>query len=79
MPVTTTLIPFAVVAWLRAPVGSPAGSRARALLVAAGVVAAIAIAWLPLLYVAVGLVLGAVRLSRGEATAARPAPAVVGA
>jgi hypothetical protein len=32
----------------------------------AAVVAAIAIAWLPLLYVAIGLVLAAVRLSRSD-------------
>ena len=67
LPVTwyhypSALLPFALVALLRAR-GTAAARTTTALLVVAGVVAAIAIAWLPLLWVAIGLVLGAVHVS----------------
>jgi hypothetical protein len=72
LPVTwyhypSALIPFAIVAVLRSRVLPPALAQRVVLTVsAAAVVAAIAIAWLPLLYVATGLVLVAVRVSRLE-------------
>jgi hypothetical protein len=67
LPVTwyhypSALLPFALVALLRAR-GTAAARTTTALLVVSGVVAAIAIAWLPLLWVAIGLVLGAVHVS----------------
>lgn len=68
LPVTwyhypSALIPFAIVAVLRSLGSEAAGRRVRALVAGAAVVAAIAIIWLPLLYLAIGLVLAAVRLS----------------
>jgi hypothetical protein len=68
LPVTwyhypAALIPFAVVAVLRSADDRQAGGRVRRLVLAAGVVGAFAIAWIPLLYVAVGLVLVAIHLS----------------
>jgi hypothetical protein len=80
LPVTwyhypSALIPFAIIAVLRAGTGGT-GARSVARTVAgAALVAAIAIAWLPLIYVAIGLVLVAVRMSRpgGEAAATEPA------
>jgi hypothetical protein len=69
LPVTwfhypSALIPFAIVAVLRAGARGPmVARRVRLTVVAAAVVAAVAIAWLPLLYVAIGLVLAAVRMS----------------
>jgi hypothetical protein len=69
LPVTwyhypSALIPFAIVAFLRAgAVGRAPAQRVRLTAAAAAVVAAVAIVWLPLLYVAIGLVLVAVRMS----------------
>lgn len=74
LPVTwfhypSALIPFAIVAVLRAGVRGPmVARRVRLTVVVAAVVAAVAIAWLPLLYVAIGLVLAAVRMSGGFQT-----------
>jgi hypothetical protein len=74
LPVTwyhypSALIPFAIAALLRAGgLGAAAAQRTRLTVVAAAVVAAIAIAWLPLLYVAIGLVLVSVRMSRPAPT-----------
>ena len=76
LPVTwyhypSALIPIAIAAGLRAR-----GSDSRpvwSLLVAAGVVAAVSIAALPLLYVAMGLVIAAARRS-APAPARRPEP-----
>jgi hypothetical protein len=57
------LIPFALVAVLRT-IGDPVGgARVRWFVLGAGVTAALAITWLPLLYVAVGLTLAAIRRS----------------
>jgi hypothetical protein len=70
LPVTwyhypSALIPFAIVTVLRSrTLPSAVAQRVVLTVGAAAVVAAIAIAWLPLLYVAIGLVLWAVRLSR---------------
>jgi len=69
LPVTwfhypSAMIPFAIAAVLRSH-GTDAGGRVRALIAAALVVAAVAIALLPLIWVAIGLVLVAVRTSRG--------------
>jgi hypothetical protein len=77
LPVTwfhypSALIPFAIAFLLRARNG-PAARATTACIVGAAVVAALAIGWLPLLYVAIGLVLVAGRLSR--ATAAETAVA----
>ena len=77
LPVTwyhypSALIPFALVALLRA--GAAAGRRVRILVAGAALVAAIAIAILPLLYVATGLVLAAVRSSRPASIASREPP-----
>ena len=75
LPVTwyhypSALIPFAIVAVLRARATAPAiAQRVGLTVLAAAVVAAIAIAWLPLLYVAIGLVLSAIRMSRGRSNA----------
>ena len=72
LPVTwyhypSALIPFAIVAVLRSRALPPALAQRVVLTVgAAAVVAAIAIAWLPLLYLAIGLVLVAVRMSRPD-------------
>jgi Glycosyltransferase family 87 len=68
LPVTwyhypAALIPFAVVAVLRSAADRQVGGRVRRLVLAAGVLGAFAIAWIPLLYVAVGLVLVAIHLS----------------
>jgi hypothetical protein len=68
LPVTwyhypSALIPFAIAAFLRAH-GTATARATSACLLAAGVVAALAIAWLPAMYAAVGLVLAAARLSR---------------
>jgi hypothetical protein len=69
LPVTwyhypSALIPFAIVAVLRAgSLGPAAARRVRLTVGAAGTVAAAAIAVVPLLYVAIGLVLAAVRMS----------------
>ena len=70
LPVTwyhypSAMIPIAIAAGLRAEGAS--ARPVRALLIAAGVVAAIAIAALPLVYVAIGLVIAAARRS-GEAS-----------
>jgi len=79
LPVTwyhypSALIPFAIVAFLRAgALGHAAAQPARLTVAAAAVVAAVAIAWLPLLYVAIGLVLLAVRMSRPARDAASAA------
>lgn len=79
LPVTwyhypSALIPFAIVAFLRAgALGRAAAQPARLTVAAAAVVGAVAIAWLPLLYVAIGLVLLAVRMSRPARDAASAA------
>ena len=68
LPVTwyhypSALIPFAIAALLRSRQGGQVASRVRWTIAAAALVAAVAIAWLPLIYVAIGLVLVAVRIS----------------
>ncbi|GAC1663657.1 MAG: hypothetical protein NVS9B8_03040 [Candidatus Limnocylindrales bacterium] len=68
LPVTwyhypSALIPFAVAALLRAGSG-PAARRVAGLVAGSAIVAALAIAWLPLLYPAMGLILAATRASR---------------
>jgi hypothetical protein len=84
LPVTwyhypSALIPIAIAAWLRADQASL--GRVRASIVAAMVVGAVAIVALALLWVAIGLVILAVRLSRPDAARSaagvreRPAPA----
>jgi hypothetical protein len=72
LPVTwyhypTAMLPVAIAAGLRAH--GAAAPPVRVLLIAAGVVAAVAIAALPLVYVAIGLVIAAARRS-GEASPA---------
>jgi hypothetical protein len=71
LPVTwyhypSALIPVAIAAWLRAD--EAVGRRVRAAIVASMVVAAVAIALLPLLWVAIGLVILAARWSRPVAS-----------
>jgi hypothetical protein len=56
------MIPFGLAALFRGR-GTPAAGRVRILIAAALVVAAIAIAFLPLIWVAIGLVLAASRVS----------------
>jgi hypothetical protein len=82
LPVTwyhypNAMIPVAIAAWLRADQGSL--RRVRGVIIGAMVVAAVAIAALPLLWVAIGLVILAVRWSQPVATSdeARVAPAPV--
>lgn len=84
LPVTwyhypSAMIPVALAAWLRADQGSL--RRVRAVIVGAMVVAVVAIAALPLLWVAIGLVILAARWSRHVASSdeaeAPPAPAPV--
>jgi hypothetical protein len=83
LPVTwyhypSALIPYAIAAFLRAGPASPGlADRVRPTVVAAVAIAAAAIAWLPLLYVAIGLVLVAVRLSRPSLPVAGAMPAGV--
>lgn len=83
LPVTwyhypSALIPVAIAAWLRADQGSI--GRVRIVIVAAMIVAAVAIAALPLLWIAIGLVILAARWSRpapsSDAVRAPPAPAL---
>jgi hypothetical protein len=83
LPVTwyhypSALIPFALVAALRSWDAGSIGTQARRLVIAAGVVAAIAISWLPLMYVAMGLVLAAVRISGRAAPVGTDSPAAAG-
>jgi hypothetical protein len=66
LPVTwfhypSAMIPFGIVALFRGR-GTPAAGRVRTLIAAALVVAAVAIAFLPLIWVAIGLVLAASRV-----------------
>jgi hypothetical protein len=66
LPVTwfhypSAMIPFGIVALFRGR-GTPASGRVRTLIAAALVVAAVAIAFLPLIWVAIGLVLAASRV-----------------
>ena len=68
LPVTwyhypSALIPFAIVALLRSWGSGRQAEQVRWLVVAAAVVAAVGIALLPLIYVAIALVLAAVRIS----------------
>jgi hypothetical protein len=79
LPVTwyhypSALLPFALASLLRSR-GTATARSTNALLVAAGVVAAVAITWLPLLWVAIGLVLGAVHLSARVAPQEAPGAA----
>ena len=72
LPVTwfhypSAMIPFGLVALFRGR-GTPAARRIRILIAAALVVAAIAIAFLPLIWVAIGLVLAATRTSVAAAS-----------
>ncbi len=74
LPVTwfhypSALIPFGLAALLRSS-GTPAARSVRAWIAGALVMAALAIAILPLLWVAIGLVLVAVRVSRPDAATA---------
>jgi hypothetical protein len=77
LPVTwyhypAALIPFAIVAFLRSGARGPVvAQRVRLTVAASAVVAAVAIAWLPLMYLAIGLVLAAVRMSGGFPSKAR--------
>jgi Glycosyltransferase family 87 len=81
LPVTwyhypSALIPIAVAAMLRAT--GPERRRVTILVAAGAVVAAVAIAWLPLLWVAIGLIVAAARASapaQAPDSAAAPAPA----
>jgi hypothetical protein len=78
LPVTwyhypAALIPFAIAAAARSAMAQRDDGRTRWLLLAAGVTATVAIAWLPLLYVAVGLGLAGVHTS-GSTGAPRPSP-----
>jgi hypothetical protein len=78
LPVTwyhypSAMIPIAVAAMLRA---SDKDMRSVALLITAGaVMAAAALVWLPLLWVAIGLVIAAARVS-GARSSMAPAPAI---
>ena len=70
LPVTwyhypSALLPVAIAAGLRAP--AAARRRVAWTIIAAGIVAAVAIAWLPLLWLAIGLVIMAARWSRAQA------------
>lgn len=81
LPVTwyhypAALLPFAVVALLRCGADPMVGRRVRGLLVMAAVTAAFAVTWLPLLYVAVGLVLVAIRVSARTAIDLEPVRAI---
>jgi hypothetical protein len=83
LPVTwyhypSALLPFALAALLRAQ-GTAAARSISTLLAAAAVIAAVAIAWLPLLWVAIGLVLGAVHLTGRTASEAATGRAAVDA
>jgi hypothetical protein len=76
LPVTwyhypSALLPIAVAAMLRVP--SQDMRRVSLLVTAGGVVAAVALMWLPLLWVAIGLIVAAARVS-----APAPAPAAEG-
>ena len=81
LPVTwfhypAAMIPFAVAAVLRAR-GSAVATQVSGLVAGALVVSVVAIAVLPLIWVAVGLVIAAVRVSAAGATEAPgPSPAV---
>ena len=84
LPVTwyhyhSAMIPIAIAAWLRAEQGSL--RRVRAVIIGAMVVAAVAIAALPLLWIAIGLVILAARWSRHvgspDEAGAPPAPVPV--
>ena len=77
LPVTwyhypSAMIPIAIAALLRAR--GPSVMAVRGLLVAAGVLAAVAIAALPLLYVAIGLVIAAARRSAAAPDPVRAPP-----
>jgi hypothetical protein len=81
LPVTwyhypSAMIPVAIAAWLRADQAS--GGRVRRAIVAAMVVATVALAMLPLLWVAIGLVILAARWSQparaSDAAGASPTP-----
>ena len=79
LPVTwfhypSAMIPFGLAALFRGR-GTPVSGRVRMLIAAALVVAAVAIAFLPLIWVAIGLVLAASRLS---VQADRPEPGLSG-
>ncbi len=70
LPVTwfhypSAMVPFGLAALLRSH-GGPAFGRVRALIAGALLVAAVAIAFLPLVWVAIGLVLAAIRASRED-------------
>lgn len=80
LPVTwfhypSALIPFGLAALLRSWGSEPHGRQVRWTLGAAAVVAAVGIAWLPLIYVAIGLVLASVRIS-GRVQPAASVPAL---
>jgi hypothetical protein len=80
LPVTwyhypAALLPFGVAALLRSRGGAD-GRTVGALIVGAALVSALAIAWLPLLYVAVALLLAGVRASRAPGVAHTPEPTV---
>jgi len=67
LPVTwyhypSALIPFALAAVIRS-LATPSARTTQGLVAVAAAVAAVAIAWLPLMYVAIGVVLAAVRVS----------------
>lgn len=76
LPVTwyhypSAFIPMAIACLLRCP--PPATRTVRLLVIGAGVMAALALAWLPLVWVAIGLVVLAARASAGPPDATAPA------
>jgi hypothetical protein len=84
LPVTwyhypSVLIPFAIAAVMRSVGIGDAGRQVGILVIAAAVTAALALAWLPLLYAAIGLTLFAVHMSANAAatSSARESPTAV--
>ena len=78
LPVTwyhypTALIPFAIAAVVRAR-GTPAAGRTTALIAAAAVVATLSIAWVPAVWLAVGLGLAGVTVSAASPSKTGAAP-----
>ena len=78
LPVTwyhypSAMLPVAAAAVLRA--SGPGARRVSVLVIAGGVVAALALLWLPLLWVAIALIVAAARVSREQELAVEPARA----
>jgi hypothetical protein len=70
----SALMPFAIAAIARSA-GSPAASRVALLVIAAAAVASLSIAWVPGVWVAVGLLVAAVAVGRAGVMAVDPATA----